>query len=848
MGGGTGEAEPAWRPAPGRIGRGDALAIGAWTAAIVAFFWDVVTLRGALFYFDITEINYPYRHFLAEELRAGRFSKWIPGLNCGHPIYSESQAGYLHPFKFLFYPWLPTWQALNLECVFSVWLTGMGTYGWLRRHVGPAGALTGAAVLGLSGFTWAHFVHTSMLNALASVPFVFWGVELAWAGMWRRGVVMASVALACQIFAGHLQDAILTGLAVGVYGAYRAAVEEGWRRKLWALGAVGLVGLFGILLSAVQWVPSKELIDRSPRAGGLTWEEITYGSWHPELLPTVLVRQAYGTRARDTDWMDGFYPYHEMNVFVGVIGLALAVVGAGAYRDRWVGAWLVVGGVGVLLMLGRFTFLFDVMPHLPFIGTGRVPVRYHLWVAVAAAALAAVGVDRLARVDCGRVPLRGAGRALGLIALMSAPILVHAYLPAFTERGRWPLRYHAERYAWLAEELAWAAGLTLAIGAAGAVVARAASGSTDPRRRAWLGAALPLLVVGELLGSHATEVPTIDPSYWTREPVSAEWLKERPGLGRIYGESVKASGEPGYASHAVDFETPRQQLAWATPPVWGLATTGIATPIKPERRLRFTEALGPVRLRIEGLTHVVTGSADAAPRLGPGVKVGSVFIHEVNGAKPRTWFAGRVRYAGSEDEAAALLKTIEPEALEVIVVEDPERPVDENGGARGTARIVEEAPDRVAVEVEADGPGYLFLADTHDPGWTAMVDGAPAAIRPADVCFRAVAVPGGRHWVEMTYEPAGWRTGLALSGVGVLGLAGLGMVRRRPPILGADHGSSGWPARWPAWLAAVMVAIVLASAPAFEGGRLVAQRRWERSWHTFTWGAGIEAIGVAAGG
>ena len=31
--------------------------------------------------------------------------------------------------------------------------------------------------------------------------------------------------------------------------------------------AAGVVGL-GVLLAAVQWIPSKELLDRSPRAGG----------------------------------------------------------------------------------------------------------------------------------------------------------------------------------------------------------------------------------------------------------------------------------------------------------------------------------------------------------------------------------------------------------------------------------------------------------------------------------------------------------------------------------------------------------------------------------------------------
>ena len=92
--------------------------------------------------------------------------------------------------------------------------------------------------------------------------------------------------------------------------------------------AAGLIGL-GVVLSAVQWIPSKELLDRSPRAGGLTYEELTYASWSPELLPTLVVREAYGTRARDTDWMDGFYPYHEMDAYLGLVGLAWRSLAAG---------------------------------------------------------------------------------------------------------------------------------------------------------------------------------------------------------------------------------------------------------------------------------------------------------------------------------------------------------------------------------------------------------------------------------------------------------------------------------------------------------------------------------------
>ena len=47
--------------------------------------------------------------------------------------------------------------------------------------------------------------------------------------------MLGGLALACQVFAGHLQDALLTIGLVGLYGIYRAATERepgGTRRAL----------------------------------------------------------------------------------------------------------------------------------------------------------------------------------------------------------------------------------------------------------------------------------------------------------------------------------------------------------------------------------------------------------------------------------------------------------------------------------------------------------------------------------------------------------------------------------------------------------------------------------------
>src|SRR5947208_14062336 len=100
--------DPPWAASPPSWSRLDLLAVAAWSAAIAVVFRDAVIFRGAMFYFDITELNYPYRAFLFRELGAGRLSFWLPNLYCGLPLFSESQAGYFHPLKHLLYPWLPT--------------------------------------------------------------------------------------------------------------------------------------------------------------------------------------------------------------------------------------------------------------------------------------------------------------------------------------------------------------------------------------------------------------------------------------------------------------------------------------------------------------------------------------------------------------------------------------------------------------------------------------------------------------------------------------------------------------------------------------------------------------------
>ena len=554
----------------------------------------------------------------------------------------------------------------------------------------------------------------------------------------------------------------------------------------------------------------------------------------------MILREAYGTLARDTDWADGYYPYHEMNAYLGLIGLALAVVGAGACRDRWVGSWIVLCGIGVLFMLGRYTCLFDYMNLVPVVGSSRIPVRYHLWVSLAVASLAGVGVDRLARP--GRVRL---GWALGFgvaIVAASAAIMVLDYIPAWTEARRWTTPEYREHFRWLGREVAIALGRTVALVAvAWALIVRAAKEPRADRRR-WLTAPLPLLVIADLLGSHRSDVPTIDPSYFTSPPASVARIKADPGTIRVFGVAEKSAAEPGFASRDVDFFEVRDPLAWSLPPVWGLRSSQGHTPMYPRRVLTFQDHANPqARFDVEGVTQILTGRPIPGFR-GPIERAGAASIHRNTSAQPRARLMGRPSYVADEAAAARALDELGAAIRDRLIVEDPDHPLPEGAAVEGTARIVVDLPERVEVEVDAKTPAYLVLADTFDPGWSATLDGRPSPIRPAFAAFRAIYLKEGRHRVVFTYEPAGFRAGLILTALGLLGvLACLAWPKAVAPP-DPSHVPLAWPSQWPLIFWGVLLAIVLGSAFKVGPGGVTIHPRWEGSFHRFTWAAGIEAI------
>jgi hypothetical protein len=113
----------------------------------------------------------------------------------------------------------------------------------------------------------------------------------------------------------------------------------------------------------------------------------------------------------------------------------------------------------------------------------------------------------------------------------------------------------------------------------------------------------------------------------------------------------------------------------------------------------------------------------------------------------------------------------------VLLATPPSAAVDSGASRPSPARILAETPDEVVVDVSGHAGGFLVLADTFYPGWTAVVDGAEREILRANLAFRAVPLRAGDRRVTFAYRPASFRAGAIVSAAALLVVLGLALRR-----------------------------------------------------------------------
>jgi hypothetical protein len=395
------------------------LPAAASTLVVVAlpllFFWRLIFTNLILVGVDSFLYFYPYKAYVAQALRAGRFPLWNPYLFMGAPLLANMQTAVLYPLHWLFL-WLPAPKQVAASIVLHVVLAGLGTLAYARRSLKLSwpGALTAAVIFALGGFIGAQTEHVNQLNVIAWLPWTFLLLDIS-TGSRRRVVPTLGLGLviALMILAGHAQATYICLVGLGIYAvAGGCRPQEGQESNL-KLRVSSLKAriphllvfasaiVVAMLLAAGQILPTLELSRLSVRSGGLPYREAVSFSLRPWLLHFTLL-PPFGI---DLSQVFG-EAYSEYVAYVGVIGLGLASFGLlrGWRRRPGTRFFALLAAIGLFLGVGGFNPAYFVFYKLvPGFGLFRAPARWMLFYAFGVAILAGIGIEQISNLKIGRM-------------------------------------------------------------------------------------------------------------------------------------------------------------------------------------------------------------------------------------------------------------------------------------------------------------------------------------------------------------------------------------------------------------------------------------------------------------
>jgi hypothetical protein len=747
-----------------------AAAFGIYTLAFLALAWP--WLSGAVeIPYDAASQFYPQLAFLARSLATGQSPFWTPNIFAGWPQIADPQSLIFSPLHFiaaLLVPRPSPW--LNDVLVFILlYAGGTGVILFFRDrgwHVG--GALVAALAFAFGGSAASRIQHIGQIESLVFLPLSLWMLSRAldrsswWAG--AGAGVFASLIVLGRDQVSLIAVYMLIGFVLWHWldGTGRLARIAASVKPLLAGALTGAaIVTVPVMLTALLAIHSnRPAIDYDFAAGG---------SLHPADLLMLVFADLFGAGDFNRDlWGPPGFAWHEAfgptglavaqnvgQIYAGAL-VAVAVLGFGIVRgllwSREIRFFTLAMALTLLYALGKYTpvfhLIFDFVPGVTLyrrpadatfvFGALLAIVAGHLvhrWLTdavpppmpwqraaegLAAAVLIALAVGLALRVgemqDAALPILWGIGFAAAAIAVLvlsrhlavSAPLSVLVVLAVFSvadlgwnnapneSTGLKPSQYEALRPD-TTDETVMLLKAKLAAAAA-----------PDRRDRV------------ELIG------------------VGYHW----PNIGLIHDFDHLFGHNP---LRLEDFER---------------ATAASDTVAGPDQR-PFPPLMSSYRSMLESLFGVrFVAIGVPVEQIDKSFKPGDLefiartkdaYVYENPRALPRVLLATSWQRA----DFAAMTRDgrwpdVDPRRVLLLESAPPAAPT---GEGSGTARLMRYENTDIEIEADTTNGGFVVLNDVWHPWWRATVDGTPVKILKANVLFRAVAVPAGRHVVRFAFHP-----------------------------------------------------------------------------------------------
>lgn len=693
---------------------------------------------------DLMCQNYPLKFAYGRSIKEGRLLFWTSLIGNGYPVFAEGQTGELYPLNFLFFRFLPNLQAYNLSLLIHYFLAGFFTYVFCRKILKLkqfCGIFT-ALSFALSGFFMTHLVHPAMIQVASYIPLNLLLVEKILKTQQKtknkknaQYLLLLAVVFTLQVLAGHHEILYFITIFLFFYVLIRILQLE---RKNFFYHLVSVIchllvaGLFTFGLSAIQILPTLELVKFSTRKGGFSFQEATAYLFPLSHLKTFVSPKSfkfshtvnYSLRSPDAVNLWETYGY------LGIIPLVFASFSTASLLSRFfqkrkgkeeLGGWIITF-LSLLLLtlalsLGRSTPLFRALwQTAPGIKFFRYPTRFLVFVEFSLAVLGGIGMEIFSHY---------------LHPLTSYLLLLCTFFDLFLNNRINP--------------------------------------SIDPKD--WFVSPKTALFLKEKLqGDRFYALRTTAFDYSLIEDLEAQkdlknllpanfnLLFLLPQTDVLAGLFLSSHNDLNYKMPQTMLNFDKKRTILIPPQNWLkiISLQGAKYLLSPvpffHPKLKLVKTI-PLQKTLYYNIFLLTKKGEERRK----IPVDQIYIYRNLTSLPRAFVVFRANLLKEKKEIFKKILTIDPKRE--VILEGEEEKILWFAPAKAEVKIQSDRGEKLEIWAELEKPGFLVLLDNFYPHWRAFIDGQETKIFRANYSFRAILLPPGRHKVEFVYQPLSFMIG-----------------------------------------------------------------------------------------
>ena len=340
-------------------------------------FKDEIFITGDFLRSDTLNQNLPFKLNYFQAFKNGNLPLWTDKIFAGYPIMAEGQSGVFYPVNFILLRVFDFVHAYNLGLVANFLIAAIGAY-FFARSLGfkYLTSVFVSVVFSFSSPLVLHITHQNIVSAAVWLPWIFLFNQKFFESKNLRFLFLSIFFLAASLLAGSPQITFYIAVALCIYlTIFRKTFKYNFIRVLFSLA---LEFLLVLLLCSILLFPQLELIGNSTRSSGLGNIALESLPYHPRNLLTLVAPYIFGDPGLGTypHFGGNWGMFWENTLYLGLVPFFFAV-GSLFIGKRFpdIKKWWLFSIIILLLSLGKYSPTFLVY-YLPVFNYFRVSSRF----------------------------------------------------------------------------------------------------------------------------------------------------------------------------------------------------------------------------------------------------------------------------------------------------------------------------------------------------------------------------------------------------------------------------------------------------------------------------------------